>query len=237
MTITLPLSHPLQTSVVVVPVAPMSGTGTAERVGTVCPQRRCHAHNAWRLRYLNETLNIALDNYTDPSFSNRTKRGLMNGLGQLSPMLFGTAMDEEVEELWERYNYFASLAANQNKANNKNSLHINRFEHAVQDIASNSRTVWTALNAVIEDVKGIHEMALINQALPALESVINSVLHTNNLVIQNVVDADRGRVTSSLLPVNDLQSFNERRKGTPCACHTPLLSPIGVVLDIRCYSY
>ncbi len=54
-----------------------------------------------RLRYLNETLNIALDNYADPSFSNRTKRGLINGLGQLSRMLFGTAMDEDVQDLWE----------------------------------------------------------------------------------------------------------------------------------------
>ncbi len=40
-------------------------------------------------------------------------------------------------------------------------------------------TPGTALNLVIEDVKGPHEMALINQALPALESAINSVLHTN----------------------------------------------------------
>ncbi len=49
-----------------------------------------------RLRYLNETLNIALDNYADLSFSNSTKRGLINGLGQLSRMLFGTAMDADV---------------------------------------------------------------------------------------------------------------------------------------------
>ncbi len=65
-----------------------------------------------RLRYLNETLNIALDNYADPSFSNRTKRGLINGLGQLSRMLFGTAMDEDVEDLRERYNHLSSLAVN-----------------------------------------------------------------------------------------------------------------------------
>ncbi len=43
---------------------------------------------------------------------------------------------------------------------------------------------------MIEDVKGIHEMALINQAFPALESAVNSVLHINTLAIQNVVDAD-----------------------------------------------
>ncbi len=196
-----------------------------------------------RLRYLNEVLNIALDNYADPSFSNRIKRGLINGFGQLSRRLFGTAMDEDVEDLMERYNHLASLAANQNKDINMNSLHINRLDHAVQDIASYSRTMRTALNLVIEDVKGIHELALINQALPALESAIDSVLHINNFVIQNVLGADRGRVTSSLFPVKDLQCFNEGRKGTPtnpfvcCACHTPPLSLIGVVLDIRCYSH
>ncbi len=198
--------------------------------------RMMHEH----LRYLNETLNIALDNYADPSFSNRTKRALINGLGQLSRMLFGTTMDGDVQDLRERYNHLASLAANQNKAINMNSLHINRLEHAIQGIASYSRAVRIALNLVIEDVKGKHEMALINQALPALESAVNSVLHITTLVIQNVVGANRGRVTSSLFPVKDLQSFNEGRKGTPtnpfvfCACHTPLLSPTGVVLDIRC---
>ncbi len=39
-----------------------------------------------RLRYPNETLNIILHNYAGPSFSNRTKRGLINGPGQLSRM-------------------------------------------------------------------------------------------------------------------------------------------------------
>ncbi len=67
-----------------------------------------------RSQYLNETLNIALDNYADPSFSNRTKRGLINELGQLSRMLFGTAMNEDVKDLRKKYNHLASLAANQN---------------------------------------------------------------------------------------------------------------------------
>ncbi len=75
-------------------------------------------------QFLNESLNIALDNYADLSFSNCTKRGLINGLGQLSRMLFGTAMDEDMEDLRERYNQLASLAANQNKAINMNSLQI-----------------------------------------------------------------------------------------------------------------
>ncbi len=89
-----------------------------------------------RLQYLNEALNIALDNYAEPSFSDHTKWGLINGLGQLSRMLFGIAMDEDVEDLRERYNHMALLAAKQNKAINMNSLHTDRLEHAVQDIAS-----------------------------------------------------------------------------------------------------
>ncbi len=121
-----------------------------------------------------------------------------------------------------------------------NSLHIYRLEHEIQDIASYSRAVRIALNSVIKDLKGKHEMALINQALPALESAVSSILHINTLAIQNVVGADRGRVTSSLFPVKDLQRVSMKgEKGTPTnpfvcfACHTPLLSPIGVVLDIR----
>ncbi len=67
-----------------------------------------------------------------------------------------------------------------------------------------------ALNLVIEDVKSIHEMALINQALPALESAVNSV----TLAIQNVVDADRGWVTS-LFPVKDLRKGEKELQLTP----------------------
>ncbi len=63
-------------------------------------------------------------------------------------MLFGTAMDGDVQDLRERYNHLASLAANQNKAINMNSLHINRLEYAIQDIASSSRAVRIALNLV-----------------------------------------------------------------------------------------
>ncbi len=98
-----------------------------------------------------------------------------------------------------------------------NSLHINRLEHAIQDIASYSRTVRIALNLVIEDVKGIHEMTLINQALPALKSAVNSVIHINNLFIQNVVDADCDRVTSSL---SLRESFAKERDlgGVPAVC-------------------
>ncbi len=48
-----------------------------------------------RVTYLNDTLKLALDNYNSITLVNRTKRGLINGTGQISRMLFGTAMNEE----------------------------------------------------------------------------------------------------------------------------------------------
>ncbi len=47
------------------------------------------------------------------------------------------------------------------------------------------------------------------------------MIHINNLVIQNVVDADRGRVTSALFPVKDLQRV--LMKGEKERQLTPLL--------------
>lgn len=49
-----------------------------------------------------------------------------------------------------------------------------------------------------------YHMELVPQALPALESVVNTVLQANQLIMQNIVDADQRRVTS-LFPVEDLR--------------------------------
>lgn len=40
--------------------------------------------------------------------------------------------------------------------------------------------------------------------LAALEASVTSIMHTNELVLRNVVDVSRGKVTSALLPVKDL---------------------------------
>ena len=38
-----------------------------------------------------------------------------------------------------------------------------------------------------------------------LENTVTSLLHTNKIIIDNLVDASRGKVTSSMMPVQDLQ--------------------------------
>ncbi len=57
----------------------------------------------YRLTYVNHSLTDVLDSYGGLTSSHRAKRGLSNGLGQLSRMLFSTAMDEDVIELRQKF--------------------------------------------------------------------------------------------------------------------------------------
>ncbi|MPC60773.1 hypothetical protein E2C01_054829 [Portunus trituberculatus] len=52
-----------------------------------------------RMCYVNDTITLALENYEGLSVTNRTKRELIDGIGKLSQMLFGTAMNEDVANL------------------------------------------------------------------------------------------------------------------------------------------
>ena len=49
----------------------------------------------------------------------------------------------------------------------------------------------------------MYDVMVVNQALPALENTVNSILRANNLIIQIIVDGASGRVTSSLFPVKN----------------------------------
>ncbi len=63
------------------------------------------------LSYLNDTISLASDTHIDLNGPSRANRGLIDGTGKLSRMLFGTAMDEDVEHLRERYNHLISIAS------------------------------------------------------------------------------------------------------------------------------
>ncbi len=52
-----------------------------------------------RLSYLNDTISLGSDTYVGINGPSRAKRGLIGGIGKLSRMLFGTAMDNDVEHL------------------------------------------------------------------------------------------------------------------------------------------
>ncbi len=68
-------------------------------------------------------------------------------------MVFGTAVNEEVEEFSDRYNHLALLASAHNKAIRFNSNHIARLEQHVHDIASYTATLRLSLNNILTTIK------------------------------------------------------------------------------------
>ncbi len=48
-----------------------------------------------------------------------------------------------------------------------------------------------------------NRLLVFEQALSTLQTAVSSLLHTNSVMVQNIVDASRGKVTSTLFPVKD----------------------------------
>ncbi len=138
-----------------------------------------------RLSCLNDTISLASDTYNGPS---RAKRGLIDGIGKLSRMLFGTAMDEDVEHLRERYNHQTSIASTNYRAIHINCPNIARLEKHVSDLGLYVNQMKSELNNVLTSVDSMYDFVTISQLLPVMETAVNSLLHTNQLVVQNVVN-------------------------------------------------
>ncbi len=89
-----------------------------------------------RVRYVSDMVHSALENYECLSVTNRTERELIDGIGKISQLLFGTAMNEDVEELRNRYNQLMSIAKTNNKTINLNCRNIERLEKQITELAS-----------------------------------------------------------------------------------------------------
>ena len=160
-------------------------------------------HN--RVEYVNDTVALTLENYDLVHNDKRPKRGLINVIGQLSRALFGTAMQEDVEKLRRRYNQLTYVASNNNKVIHLNSRNIVKLNQHIKNIEKHAELLRTQLNKAFTNIRNIHHYAVIGEALSALENAAASLLHTNERIVSNIVDAARGRVTSSLFPVKDFR--------------------------------
>ncbi len=72
----------------------------------------------------------------------------IDGIGHLSRMLFGTAMNEDVVELKEQFNPL-TFASAQTKLIHLNSQNIKRLELQVHDITSFTNILSPSLNAML----------------------------------------------------------------------------------------
>ncbi len=110
---------------------------------------------------MNETLTLALENYHGFPLSHSQKRGFIDGIRHFSRMLFGTAINEDVEELRDRYNHLALLVSAHNKAICFNSNHIARLEQHVHNIASYTATLRLFLNNVLTTIKSLYDLIIV----------------------------------------------------------------------------
>jgi len=157
-----------------------------------------------RVEFLHGKLNQTKHDYSLHPVHARTKRGLINALGRISQFLFGTAMDEDVQDLREHYNRLITIAATNRKVLNLNCKKLARLESNLKELLQHSNQLTRVLNSALIRLEALNEFLLLDQTLHVLEASLNSVLATNEAIIRNMVDAASGRVTTSLLPVEDL---------------------------------
>ena len=158
-----------------------------------------------RLIYINETITSAVEAYEGLGTPHRTKRGLIDGIGKLSRMLFGTAMNEDVEDLRDRYNQLLAVARANNKAINLNCRNIVRLEKQIRALAVFTNNLTTSINGLFKRLDAMDERSVVSHSLAVVENLVTSLLDTNQKITRNIVDAAMGRVTTSLFPIKDFR--------------------------------
>lgn len=74
-------------------------------------------------------------------------------------------------------------------------------------MANYANTLFNSINTVLLSLNSLHASEVLGKALAALGTGITCILTTNNHIIQNLVDASRGGVTSSLFPFHYLRKL------------------------------
>ncbi len=170
---------------------------------------------------MNETVSLALDSFANLDVPHRQKRGLITGLRRISQLMFGTAMADDVDDLKERYAHLTNLAESQKKTITLNALHVAQLSSKVQDMGDYTQEIRNYLNMYIQNTHSVLLFQIAHQALAALEAAASSFVRTNTLIIQNLVDVAREKVTAALLPFRDLRRLI--RLGQRKFSLTPLL--------------
>ena len=162
-----------------------------------------------RLEFVNDTISLALETYMGLEGPARSKRAWLEGLGQLAHDVFGTAMDSDVQELRHLYNELTNIASENNRAVQINCQRLAKLDRHVKDLGLYAQRLGTSLNTVFETLDSMYHFMVLNQVMPALENSAHTIIHTNQQIITNVVDAVHGRVTPALFPVHDFKRVIE----------------------------
>ncbi len=134
----------------------------------------------------------------------RIKRGLLSIVRSASKLLFGTATEDDVRDLRERYNHVFSFAAHNRRVINLNYKMITKLQSHLTTLLYHANKVTSLLNKALQNLDRLTEFLLIGQSLHVIETIIKSVSDITEDIIMNMIDAAHGRITPSLFPLHDL---------------------------------
>ena len=163
-----------------------------------------------RIAFIRDSLMEVLGNYRETPASvvpshPRTKRGLLDVVGHLSRTLFGTALDKDVQDVKLKNRALEGLVRVNAKSIKLANAKIDHIVSRVTQLTNFTNRIANMVNGVAEVVDWAVVAINLDQQLTLLESVTNNIVQNNKIILANLVDAARGRVTSSLLPVSDLR--------------------------------
>ncbi len=89
---------------------------------------------ASRFAFVSDTVALTLESYLGLEGPAREKRAWVEGLGEISRDLFGTAMQKGVNELRDRYNQLTTLASANNRAIQINCQRLAKLDRHVSHL-------------------------------------------------------------------------------------------------------
>ncbi len=134
---------------------------------------------ASRIAFVNDTIDLALESYIGLEGPAREKRAWLEPIGELSHDLFGTAMQKDVDELRNRYNQLANLAAANNREVQLNCIKLAKLNRHVSDLGLYVNRLKLGLDRMFAILESYYHFMVLHQAIPSLENAVNSLIHTN----------------------------------------------------------
>ena len=160
-----------------------------------------------RVLFLQAKVDKANRNYASHPIHSRKRRGLLNLVGSAANFFFGTATEDEVQDLRDHYNKLLDSAARNQRVVSLNCKKIALLHSHLEKLLNHTNQLASLTNSALQELEEVRNLFLVDQSIQVLSSVLDAVLVTNSDIVANMVDAVRGRVTPSLLPLEDLETI------------------------------
>ncbi len=157
-----------------------------------------------RINFLQERIEQEHKDITIHPIHSRSKRGLLNIVGSASKFLFGTAKEDDVQDLKDHYNRVLTVASQNHQMVTLAFKKINILHDSLQKLLEHTNKLTEIVNKALQGLEQLSDFLILDQALHISEASYNTVMEVNRNIIRNVMDAAHEHVTPSLFPLEDL---------------------------------